>query len=166
MDKEQAIEEARRVWAKNITPLNDLKKRIREEAEAEIQRETERRREEAARAIHVARDAGATKVSLREVTTKDHWDFESYVKLGEELARGGESPAVVKIADVVRPPKPAVPAVAVMQFSKHLFGDEHNPAPGEGLCDGCYAAMEKAAPNATMNDWQVAMRQSPPEMRS
>lgn len=88
MDKEQAIEEARRVWAKNITPLPELKKRIREEAEAEIERETTRRREEAARAIQAARDAGATKVSLRNVTTKDHWDFESYVDLGEKLARG------------------------------------------------------------------------------
>jgi hypothetical protein len=85
--KDRAVQEAGRIWRDNITLLPELKKRIREEAESEIERETARRRAEAARAIQAARDLGASKMSLREVTTKDHWDFESYVKLGEELAR-------------------------------------------------------------------------------
>jgi hypothetical protein len=86
LNKLTAIEEAGRVWRENIVPLPDLKKRIRAEAEARIELEVESRRAAAARAIQAARDAGATKTSLREVTTKDHWDFEGYVALGEELA--------------------------------------------------------------------------------
>jgi F0F1-type ATP synthase membrane subunit b/b' len=87
MDKEQAIREAGRIWNKSVAELPELKKRIRAEAEAQIDREVEQRRAAAARAVKYARDRGATKVALREVTTKDHRDFESYVKLGDELAR-------------------------------------------------------------------------------
>jgi hypothetical protein len=87
LNKLEAIEEAGRVWRHNIAPIPDLKRRIRAEAEAEIEREVERRRAAAARAIQAARDAGASKVSLREVTTKNHYDFEAYVAFGEELAR-------------------------------------------------------------------------------
>lgn len=87
MNTEQAIEEAGRVWRSTVGELNEVKKRIRAEAEAQIEAETKERREAAARAIHYALDHGASKVKLRQVTTKDHWDFESYVTLGTELAR-------------------------------------------------------------------------------
>lgn len=86
MDKEQAIQEAGRVWNIQIAPINDLKKRIRAEAEAQIEREVKARREAAARAIAFAHDQGASKASLRKVTTKDHWDFEGYLALGHELS--------------------------------------------------------------------------------
>ena len=86
MNKEQSIREAGRIWANTVAELPELKKRIRAAAEAEIERETELRRAEAARAIKYARDRGATKVALRGVTTKDHHDFESYIALGAELA--------------------------------------------------------------------------------
>jgi hypothetical protein len=92
VNKEQSIQEARRVWDNNVGSLNALKRRIREEAEEQIEREVKARREAAARAILFAYDQGATKTALRAVTTKDHWDFESYLELGEELARNeGES---------------------------------------------------------------------------
>jgi hypothetical protein len=87
MDKEQAIREAGRIWRRSVAEIPELKRRIRAEAEAEIEREVERRKAEAAQAIHYARDRGATKASLRAQTTKDHYDFEEYVALGEELAR-------------------------------------------------------------------------------
>jgi len=86
MNKEQSIREAERVWANNITVLNALKRRIRAEAEAEIERELAQRKAAAARAIHYAREQGASKTALREVTTKDHYDFESYITLGEQLS--------------------------------------------------------------------------------
>jgi N-acetylmuramic acid 6-phosphate (MurNAc-6-P) etherase len=89
MNKEQAILEAGRVWQANMADVNALKKRIRAEAEAQIEREVKARREAAARAIRFAFDQGATKTALRSVTTKDHWDFESYLELGEELAHAG-----------------------------------------------------------------------------
>lgn len=85
--KDRAIQEAGRVWRANMADINELKRRIRAEAEAQIEREVRARREAAARAIHDARDVGATKTALREVTTKDHYDFESYVALGAQLAR-------------------------------------------------------------------------------
>jgi hypothetical protein len=89
MNKDQSIEEAGRVWRNAITPIPELKKRIRQEAEATIESEIARRREVAARAIHYALDHGATKTALRKVTTKDHYGFEEYVDLGVELARSG-----------------------------------------------------------------------------
>lgn len=87
MDKEQAVSEAGQVWLATVAQIPAIKAKVREEAEALIETETKRRREAAAKAIYAAREAGATKVSLREVTTKDHWDFEDYLKLGEELAK-------------------------------------------------------------------------------
>lgn len=86
MDKQTAIEDAGRVWRNTVAEIPDLKKRIRAEAEARIEAETLARKKEAARAIHAARDAGATKAALRQVTTKDHWNFEGYIDLGERLA--------------------------------------------------------------------------------
>jgi len=87
VNKEQSIQEARRVWENRVADIPALKKRIRARAEAAIEREIELRRAEVARAINTARDLGATKTALREVTTKGHNDFESYVALGERLAR-------------------------------------------------------------------------------
>ncbi|MBG6106604.1 hypothetical protein [Frigoribacterium sp. CG_9.8] len=87
MNTHQAIEEAGRVWRSTITPIPEVKKRIRREAEEKIEREIAERREVAARAINYAIDHGATKVALRKVTTKDHYGFEEYVSLGAELAR-------------------------------------------------------------------------------
>jgi hypothetical protein len=87
MNKEQSIQEAGRVWHSTVAEIPALKRRIRAEAEAEIKREVKERREAAAIAIHYARDRGATKVSLRHVTTRDHNSFEEYVALGNELAR-------------------------------------------------------------------------------
>lgn len=87
VNKEQAIREAGRVWQNNMAPLNELKRRIRAEAEAQIEREVKLRREAAALAILFAYDQGATKAALREVTTKDHHGFQAYLTLGEELAR-------------------------------------------------------------------------------
>ena len=90
MDKMQALVEAGRVWQATVAEIPALKKRIREEAEELIEREVARRQKEAAKAIQVARDAGASKASIREMTTKAHWDFEGYIALGEALARGEE----------------------------------------------------------------------------
>lgn len=87
MNKEQSINEAGRIWNNTVGELNELKKRIRADAEAEIERETATRRAQAARAIKYARDRGATKTALRAVTTSDHYGFEEYVILGEELAK-------------------------------------------------------------------------------
>jgi hypothetical protein len=88
MNKEQAVSEAGRVWRTNIAPINDLRKRIRAEAEAQIEAEVKRRKEVAARAIGEALEAGASKASLRKVTTSDHWGFEEYVVLVQQLAAG------------------------------------------------------------------------------
>ncbi len=90
MNKELAIIEAGRVWQVNMVALNGVKRRIRAEAEAQIEREVKVRREAAARAILYAYDQGATKTALRQVTMKDHWDFASYLELGTELARAEE----------------------------------------------------------------------------
>jgi predicted membrane chloride channel (bestrophin family) len=87
MDKDQAIQEARRVWINTMGQLNAVKRRIRVEAEEQIERETKQRREIAARAIFFAYEQGATKTALRAVSTKDHHDFASYITLGEELER-------------------------------------------------------------------------------
>lgn len=84
-NKELAIEEAGRIWRATVGDLANMKKRIRAEAEAQIEAETLRRQREAACAIHIALEAGASKASIRKVTTKDHWGFESYVELGEHL---------------------------------------------------------------------------------
>jgi predicted membrane chloride channel (bestrophin family) len=87
MEKDQSIQEARRVWSSTMGQVNEVKRRIRIEAEAQIEREIKQRRETAARAIFFAYEQGATKTALREVSTKDHHDFASYITLGEELAR-------------------------------------------------------------------------------
>lgn len=87
MDKDQAINEAGRVFRTSMGTLNEVKRRIRAEAEARVEFETKTRREAAARAIHYAWEQGATKAALREVTTKDHHGFQAYLDLGIELAR-------------------------------------------------------------------------------
>ncbi|WP_025157241.1 hypothetical protein [Leifsonia aquatica] len=89
MDKEQAIDEAGRVWRNSVAELPALKKRIRAEAEARIAEETEARRKEAAIAIQFALDAGASKAALRRVTTKDYRDFEGYVELAQQVTAEG-----------------------------------------------------------------------------
>lgn len=86
MNTEQSIQEAGRIWRKTVGDVFAMKKRVRAEAEAQIEHEVEVRRIEAARVIHYALDHGATKTALRKMTTKDHWDFESYVDFGNELA--------------------------------------------------------------------------------
>lgn len=85
MDKQQAIDEAARVWRNSVGELQALKKRIRAEAEARIAEETETRRREAAVAIQFALDMGASKTALRAVTTKNHYDFEGYVELAQHV---------------------------------------------------------------------------------
>lgn len=85
--KDSAIQEAGRVFRINMGELNAVKRRIRAEAEAQIERETKARREASARAIHAAFELGATKAALREVTTKDHHGFAGYLSLGAQLAR-------------------------------------------------------------------------------
>ena len=94
MNTAQSIEEARRVWDTNIASIPAIRKRRREEREDAIRREDAEleelirtRRVAAALAIYYALDHGASKTALREVTTKDHYGFESYVTLGVELAR-------------------------------------------------------------------------------
>ncbi|WP_349899823.1 hypothetical protein [Parafrigoribacterium soli] len=87
MNTLDAIEEAGRVWRNSVAKVPALKKDIRAEAEARIEREIESRRVEAARAIDFALDHGATKRALQQVTTRDHDGFEGYVTLGDELAR-------------------------------------------------------------------------------
>lgn len=95
MNKDQSIEEAGRVWRNTVTEIPAIRMRLRAEMEARFEAEVEAltkiRREAAARAIHYAIDHGATKTALRQVTTKDHWDFEGYVALGNELAAKEES---------------------------------------------------------------------------
>ena len=39
----------------------------------------------------LAADIGATKTALRQVTTKDHWDFEAFVGLGQAIANGQDA---------------------------------------------------------------------------
>jgi hypothetical protein len=89
MDKLTAIAEAARVWRQEITPIVQVRKRLREEykrrLEEAIESENRSRRETAARAIGAALDAGASKAALYQVTTKDYWAFEEYVNLAREL---------------------------------------------------------------------------------
>jgi hypothetical protein len=87
MDAKRSTDMAGLVWSSTMAELPALKRAIRAEAEAKIEAEAKECREVAARAIHDALKAGASKASLRKVTTKDHWGFEAYVDLGEELAR-------------------------------------------------------------------------------
>lgn len=83
----RSINEAGRVWSSTVAGIPEFKRRVRAEAEALIAQEVEERRNRAAKAIHRALESGATKTALRAVTTKDHWGFEEYVTLGNELAR-------------------------------------------------------------------------------
>ncbi|MBC7594930.1 MAG: hypothetical protein H7288_13500 [Kineosporiaceae bacterium] len=90
MNTKQAIEATQQVWKENMSELTALKRDIRKAAlddmESELAEITRVRREAAARAIYYAIDHGATKTALRKVTTSDHWNFESFVDLGIELA--------------------------------------------------------------------------------
>lgn len=86
MNKTEAIAEVERIWTENIPGLAEMRRRVRAEAEARIEAETQRRRELAARAIHYALDRGASKTALRKITTSDHWGFAGYVDLGMEMA--------------------------------------------------------------------------------
>lgn len=103
-NKEAAVQKVKEVW-KATEEGQDSRKihaEIRKEVEqrvyaplrAAVEAEVEAKftealtaaRKERAEAIVFALGQGASKASLRKVTTSDHWGFEAYVDLGQKLA--------------------------------------------------------------------------------
>lgn len=97
MDKWGLVERAEEVWKARVAEIPKLRKQAKEgiaretaRIEAELGKDVARRQADAARAIHAALEAGATKTALRKVTTSDHYGFEGYVERGAKLAEAEE----------------------------------------------------------------------------